>query len=212
MTWRQFIQSHMVMAWASRLGLFLFVRVLKEGGDKRFDAVRDKPMKFLVYWTIQGIWVLVTLTPTLILNQSGRNPPLGARDYLGWSIWATGLATEVLADWQKSAFRANPANEGKFIRTGLWSVSRHPNYLGEIALWFGLYISASSVFQGAQFLSVLSPIFVHLLITRLSGIPLLEKAAQKRWGSRKDYLAYVANTPVLVPFIGQTKAYQRLTL
>jgi len=200
---RQFIQSHMVMAWAFRLGLFLFLRIMKDGKDKRFDKVRDQPLRFLVFWLIQGLWVFVTLLPTLMLNESKRDRPLGAQDYIGWAIWAAGMVFEVTADLQKSAFRRDPANDGKFINTGLWSISRHPNYFGEISLWFGLYVSASSVFSGLEYLAVLSPVFVHLLITKVSGIPLLEKAALKKWGSLPQYKEYLKNTPVLVPFLNR---------
>ncbi len=183
-----------------RLGLYLFIRILKDGRDKRFDKTRSKPMRFLVFWGIQGVWVFVTLFPTLLLNSLTRDPPIGARDYLGWSLWAVGMTFECLADFQKAMLRSNPANKNKFISSGLWSVSRHPNYFGEILLWFGLYVSASSAFRGLQYLSVLSPIFVHLLITRLSGVPLLEKDAEKKWGKSAEYKKYVAETPVLVPF------------
>ena len=89
--------------------------------------------------------------------------------------------------------------KGKFITSGLWSLSRHPNYFGEILLWFGLYVSNSSVFRGYEQLAVLSPVFVHLLITRLSGIPLLEKAADKKWGGQAAYELYKRNTPSLIP-------------
>jgi len=197
---RQIIQSNMVMAWAFRLGSYLFIRILKDGKDKRFDNVRDNPGRFFSFWTIQGVWVFVTLLPTLMLNNQTNDKPIGKQDYLGWAMWATGMFFEVLADYQKTAFRNDPANQGKFITSGLWSLSRHPNYFGEILLWFGLYVSASSVFKGWQYLAVLSPVFVHLLITKLSGIPLLEKAGVKKWGHLPEYQNYLKNTPILVPF------------
>ena len=156
-----------------------------------------------------------------MLANEDNDKPLGKQDYLGWALWATGMFFEIVADMQKTAFKNDPKNQvsahhifensepkskyrlftqGKFITTGLWSISRHPNYFGEILLWFGLYISASSVFKGWQYLGVLSPLFVHLLITRVSGIPLLEKAGLKKWGHLKEYQEYLKNTPSLVPF------------
>jgi len=201
MSRRQSIQSWMVFAWACRLGTFLFIRVLKEGGDKRFDKARDSPAVLFKFWTLQGLWVFVTLLPTLILNAERRDPPLGRQDYIGWSMWVIGFLMETVADAHKSYFRADPANKGKFIQSGLWTISRHPNYFGEILLWFGLYVSSSTTFKGLQYLAVLSPVFVMLLITKVSGIPLLEAAAQKRWGNDPDYKKYVENTPVLIPFI-----------
>eukprot|EP00095_Tigriopus_kingsejongensis_P002187 maker-scaffold861_size87375-snap-gene-0.21 protein:Tk02187 transcript:maker-scaffold861_size87375-snap-gene-0.21-mRNA-1 annotation:"PREDICTED: uncharacterized protein LOC100203306" len=199
-SWRQFIQSHMVMAWACRLGLFLFLRVMKDGQDKRFDEAKQEPLRFLVFWTLQGVWVIVTLLPTLWLNDNSRRVPIGIRDYIGWGIWVLGMFFEVTADLQKSIFRNNPDNKSKFIQSGLWSISRHPNYFGEILLWYGLYISASSVFRGSEYLLVLSPIFVQLLITKVSGIPLLEKASDKKWANLAEYQTYKRNTSVLVPF------------
>ena len=135
-----------------------------------------------------------------MLNNEVRDKPISKQDYLGWALWATGMFFEVVADYQKAAFRRNPQNAGKFINTGLWSIARHPNYFGEILLWFGLYISASSVFKGPQYLVVLSPIMVHQLITKISGIPLLEKSGMKKWGHLAEYKAYLRNTPNLVPF------------
>lgn len=199
-TVRQFIQSHMIMAWAGRLGLYLFMRILKDGKDKRFNRAKEDPKEFFIFWTLQGVWVFVTLLPSLLLNNSTKDVAIGRRDYLGWTFWMVGMFFEVVADFQKTMFKNDPRNEGKFINTGLWAISRHPNYFGEILLWFGLYFSASSVFRGVEYLSVLSPVFVHLLITRISGIPLLEKAGLKKWGKLPEYQAYLLNIPSLIPF------------
>jgi steroid 5-alpha reductase family enzyme len=198
---RQTVQYWMVTAWACRLGTLLFVRVMKSGGDRRFDTMRDQPSRLLVAWTLQGIWVFVTLLPTLMMNESKSNTQLTRRDYIGWGIWAFGFIMEVVADYQKSAFKNIPQNKDKFIDSGLWSISRHPNYFGEICLWFGLYITASSVFKGWQFMAVLSPTLVCLLITKVSGIPLLEKAGLKKWGHLPEYQKYLQDTASLVPFI-----------
>ena len=99
-----------------------------------------------------GIWVYLTLLPTLLLNSSSRDPELGVRDILGWCLWLVGMSFECLADFQKAVFRSDPENRTRFISTGLWAISRHPNYFGEILLWFGLYVSASTVFRGYQYL------------------------------------------------------------
>ena len=191
----------MVMAWACRLGMFLFARVLQDGKDSRFDVIKQVPRRFFTAWTIQGFWVFITLLPTLLLNDNPRDKPLGAQDWIGWSLWAIGMGLEMLADYQKSAFKRLPENQGKFITTGLWSISRHPNYFGEMMLWAGLYITASSVFRGYEYVSVLSPVFVCLLITKLSGVPMLEKSGLKRWGHLPEYQEYLRSTPVLVPFL-----------
>ena len=130
-TTRQIVQSNMVTAWACRLGMYLFVRILKDGKDKRFDNVRNNParyfeikklctftpvlihsfFRFFSFWTIQGVWVFVTLLPTLMLNNSSREKPIGTRDYVGWSIYAIGMIFEVMADYQKTAFKNDPNNK-----------------------------------------------------------------------------------------------------
>ncbi|CAL4065440.1 unnamed protein product [Meganyctiphanes norvegica] len=198
---RQVIQTGCICLWAFRLGSFLFTRVLKAGEDKRFTKIRVDPRRFFVAWNIQGVWVILTLLPSILGVSSTQQPPLVLRDYIGWSMWTVGFVTEVLADYQKTKWRNDPANKDKFITVGLWSISRHPNYFGEIMLWFGLYISASATFSGLEYLTVLCPVFNYLLITKLSGIPMLERYAEKKWGSSPQYQAYVRDTPALVPFL-----------
>ena len=118
---------------------------------------------------------------------------------IGVLVWAFGFSLKWLADSQKSRFSANPANKGKFIQTGLWARSRHPNYFGEIVLWIGVAIIAIPVLQGWQWVAMISPVFVTLLLTRVSGVPLLEKKADKKWGGQEDYESYKKKTPVLIP-------------
>ncbi|XP_071947077.1 uncharacterized protein [Antedon mediterranea] len=197
---RQKVQTGMVVTWGLRLGGHLFSRVMAAGGDSRFNKVRGNPKVFFMYWTVQALWILATLLPTLILNLEKKDKVIGIRDYIGWGLWGAGFLIETLADRQKSVFRADPDNAGKFIDSGLWSVSRHPNYLGEILLWSGMYLSASSVMSGWQHVSVISPFFVWFLLTRVSGIPILERQGMKRYGSDPRYLEYLKNVPVLFPF------------
>merc|ERR1712142_118201 len=196
---RQNVQTGLVTAWGLRLGTFLFMRILKDGHDRRFNNVRDSPGTFFIYWSIQAVWVFMTLLPTLMLNSEKENPPLGMRDYIGWGLWGLGFATEAIADQQKWLFKRDPDNAGKFIQSGLWAYSQHPNYLGEIMQWSGLWLSASSVMQGSQYLSVLSPVFVWFLLRHVSGIPILEKQAMKKWGSDPAFHDYIKNTPRLWP-------------
>ncbi|XP_076461945.1 uncharacterized protein LOC143294365 [Babylonia areolata] len=198
---RQKIQTGLVMAWAARLGTYLFSRIQHDGVDRRFNNVRDRPGVFFVYWSLQGVWVLSTLLPTLLLNSKKEDSPLSARDYLGWGMWGVGFLFETVADYQKSRFKANPENTGKFISEGLWSISRHPNYFGEILMWSGLYVSASSVLSGWEHLSVVSPLFLSFLLINVSGIPMLETYGQKKWGGDPAYQDYVRKTAKLIPFI-----------
>ncbi|KAK7493212.1 hypothetical protein BaRGS_00015549 [Batillaria attramentaria] len=198
---RQKVQTGMVMTWAARLGLYLFSRVLQDGRDRRFNNVRDRPGVFFIYWTLQAVWVFSTLLPTLMLNSKKDDKPLTTRDYIGWGLWGLGFFFEVVADYQKSQFKANPENAGRFINQGLWSLSRHPNYFGEILMWSGLYVSASSVLSGWEHISVISPLFLSYLLINVSGIPMLEAYGRKKWGAEPAYQEYVRNTAKLIPFI-----------
>lgn len=198
---RQLIQSTCITTWGLRLGLFLFTRVLREGGDGRFNKARDNPTMFFVFWTFQGIWVYMTLLPTFMLHSSRNNRPLHWKDYLGWCLWAVGFCIEVVADYQKSQFRRDPSNHKRFITSGLWSVCRYPNYLGEILMWCGLFLPASSVLYGWQYVSIASPAFVVYLLTKVSGIPFQEAQARRRWSKDPAYLEYTRNTFKLIPGI-----------
>jgi len=202
---RQLVTSGMVVTWALRLGSFLFLRVLRVGEDVRFKDVKHDPKRFWIWWTVQGVWVFVTLLPTLTLNlkrdDDVESRALGVRDYVGWLVWIIGFAIEVIADRQKTVFKSDPDNAGRFITSGLWSVSRHPNYFGEMVMWFGIWITSSSTMQGLEFLTILSPCFVAFLIAKVSGIPILERMAEKRWGEEVAYRAYRDSTPLLVPFL-----------
>ncbi len=194
---RALIAAAMVIVWAARLGTFLFRRISKDGKDSRFDQIKVDPLRFFMTWTIQGLWVLLTAAAAWAIITGDERQELGWVAFVGIAIWIAGFAIEVTADRQKSAFRADPSNEGRFIRTGLWAWSRHPNYFGEITLWAGMAIMAIPVLSGWRWVVMISPVFVYLLITRISGVPMLEKKADKRWGGEPDYERYKADTPVL---------------
>jgi steroid 5-alpha reductase family enzyme len=189
----------LVVIWAGRLGTFLFRRILTAGKDARFDDLKPSFFRFLNTWTLQGLWVTFTLAAALAAITTTTREPLGPFALVGLLIWILGFAIEAVADAQKNRFRANPENKGKFIQTGLWAKSRHPNYFGEIVLWIGIAVIAVPVLRGWQWITMISPIFVALLLTRISGIPLLQKRADEKWGGQEDYEAYKANTPVLIP-------------
>lgn len=196
---RSWVLAGMVSLWAVRLALFLFLRIHRSGADDRFDEIKQSPLRFLRVWIVQGAWVAITASAAWIAMSSPVREPLGWLSFVGIAVWALGFGVEVIADAQKSAFAADPAHRGRFISTGLWSRSRHPNYFGEILLWIGVFLVAAPVLQGWQWIAVLSPMFVILLLTRVSGIPLLEAKAQRRWGGQDDYEAYTSRTPVLIP-------------
>jgi len=195
---RATLVAAMVMVWALRLSTFLFLRISKSGKDSRFDKIKNRPIRFLMAWTLQGLWVLLTAAAALAVITGGERVPLGAVGITGIGVWAAGMLIEIVADRQKSGFKADPNNEGKFINVGLWAWSRHPNYFGEILLWTGMAIVAIPVLQGWQWATLISPVFVAFLLIKVSGIPLLEAKADERWGGNDDYEAYKRKTPVLM--------------
>lgn len=196
---RSALVAGMVMLWSLRLATFLFLRISKSGKDGRFDDIKNRPARFLLAWTLQGLWVLLTAAAAFAVITGGVREPLGIVGIVGIAVWLTGMLIEIVADNQKSRFKDDPANDGKFIDVGLWAWSRHPNYFGEIVLWTGIAIIAVPVLQGWQWATLISPVFVAFLLIKVSGIPMLEERADERWGGHDDYEAYKRRTPVLVP-------------
>ncbi|HSF84956.1 MAG TPA: DUF1295 domain-containing protein [Acidimicrobiia bacterium] len=196
---RAFIVAAMVGVWAIRLGTFLYRRIQRDGRDGRFDEIKVNPLRFFMAWTVQGLWVLLAAAAALAIITSGERQSIGWIGILGILVWLAGFAIEVVADQQKSAFKQNAANKGRFISSGLWAWSRHPNYFGEITLWTGIAIMAVPILDGWRWVVLVSPVFVTLLLTRVSGIPMLEARADKRWGDEAEYQDYKRTTPVLVP-------------
>ena len=196
---RAMVVAAMVVVWAVRLGSFLFRRVRRDGRDGRFDRIKTDPLRFFMTWTLQGLWVLLTAACALAVITSAGREPIGWAAILGIGVWAIGFVIEVVADQQKSAFRQVETNKDRFITTGLWAWSRHPNYFGEVMLWTGVAIMAVPVLSGWRWATLISPVFVVILLTRISGVPLLEARAQKRWGDEDSFQAYRNATPSLIP-------------
>ena len=196
---RTILLAALVVVWAIRLGTFLFRRIQKAGKDDRFDEIKPSFIRFLNVWTIQALWVTFTMAAALVAITTTTRKGLDLFTIVGFLVWVVGFTIEIVADSQKSRFSANPDNKGKFIQTGLWSRSRHPNYFGEIMIWVGVAVIAAPVLQGWQWVALISPVFVTLLLTRVSGIPLLEKKADNKWGGQEDYETYKKTTPVLIP-------------
>jgi steroid 5-alpha reductase family enzyme len=189
----------LVVIWATRLGTFLFRRIQKAGKDARFDELKPSFLRFLNVWTLQGLWVTFTLAAALAAITTTTRKELGLFALIGLLVWVFGFTIEATADSQKSRFRADPENKGKFIHSGLWARSRHPNYFGEIVLWVGVAVIALPILRGWQWITLISPVFVTLLLTRISGVPMLEKRADEKWGGQEEYEAYKEHTPVLIP-------------
>ena len=202
---RVLLAASLVGCWALRLGLFLARRVVKDGGDPRFDELKSSPSTFLISWSLQALWVTLTLSPLFALRAAeagaaGQGSGLHWLEILGLSLWLFGFLFEVTADQQKRRARAASTGSLPFMAEGLWAWCQHPNYFGEITLWAGLALFVSpSLTGGALFVAWVSPLFVTLLLTKVSGIPLLQARAKARWGEDPAFQAYQANTPHLIP-------------
>ena len=195
---RSWLLLGIISIWTIRLGVFLFQRIRAAGEDRRFRDIKPSFARFLLTWTIQGLWVALTIAAALAAITTITRRDLGLIGLLGFLVWLIGFGIEVVADQQKSRFREDPENAGKFIDRGLWSWSRHPNYFGEIVLWIGVAIIAVPVLNGWQYLTLISPIFVIILLTRVSGVPMLERRADEKWGGQADYDDYKTRTSLLI--------------
>ena len=196
---RDVLLALFVWIWAFRLGSFLFIRVKKAGSDGRFDLMKKDFWWFLITWTIQGLWVFLTLAMALAAITSESKMAIDFFAIVGTLIWIFGFSIEVIADQQKTNFKDDPANKDKFITVGLWSWSRHPNYFGEMVLWIGIALIAFPVLIGWQLVALISPIFVIFLLTKISGVTMLESRGNKKWGDDEEYKNYIKNTSVLIP-------------
>jgi steroid 5-alpha reductase family enzyme len=196
---RAYLLGGLIILWCVRLGAFLFIRISQDGSDGRFDRIKLSLPRFFMTWSLQALWVFLTAACGLAAMTSYESRALGVPALIGTLIWAAGFAIEVAADQQKRQFRADASNEGRFITSGLWAWSRHPNYFGEIALWVGIALIAFPVLSGWQYATLISPVFVYVLLTRISGIPMLEVRAKGKWGEDPEFQAYHARTSILVP-------------
>jgi len=204
---RQLVATAFVLVWCTRLGSFLFQRIRRDNKDARFDSLKPYFVAFFGTWNIQGAWCFLTGLAVWAANarDPAEQPAFGWLDGIGVCVWCVGFGIEVVADRQKATWRALPSSKGRYIDVGLWRYSRHPNYFGEWLLWTGQFVlcasafgggDATGAFVGAGFLSAASPVFVYLLLNYVSGVPLLEKRSDERWGGEQVYLAYKRETYV----------------
>ena len=187
----------LISLWAIRLGSFLFMRIHHDGEDKRFRSIKPSASQFFMTWTLQGLWVSLCSMCALTAISSNTGIVTNAFFYIGLALFILGFAIEVMADMEKSAFKANQENKDKFITTGLWARSRHPNYFGEIVLWTGIAVMSFSSLEGLQYLTLISPIFTYLLLVYVSGVRMLEARGDLKWGNDPAYQEYKKKTPVL---------------
>jgi steroid 5-alpha reductase family enzyme len=190
----------MILIWGLRLAFYLFIRILKAKKDSRFDNIRGSFFKFLGFWVLQGITVFVILIPALLFFNAASTP-LMPLTIIGLVIWIIGISIEGIADLQKNKFKNNPANKDKFIQSGLWKYSRHPNYFGEMLCWTGIYLFTLPALLSSAFnalIGIISPLYIILLIRFVSGVPKLEKYADDKWGKDKAYQEYKRKTSLVI--------------
>ena len=193
------ILSIIIIIWALRLGSFLFIRIKKAGEDIRFREIKKSPTRFFMTWTLQGMWV--SLCSACALAGIAKGIIINNYFYCGLAVFLIGFIIEIVADNQKTKFRSNPKNKDKFINSGLWKYSRHPNYMGEILLWLGISIISFSSLEGLELATLISPVFTYLLLVYVSGIRILEYNGDKKWGHLESYKIYKRNTPRLIGFL-----------
>lgn len=195
--WGELIISLAIISWAVRLGSFLFLRIKKAGEDVRFREFKKSWSRWMLTWTTSAWWVSFCSVCGITAIASNSIIKINFLFIIGFLLFLFGFIIEIIADYQKTKFRSVASNKNKFITTGLWSLSRHPNYLGEIVLWFGIALMSFSNLNGLQYITLISPVFTYWLLVYVSGIKILETSGQKKWGHLKTYNNYIKNTPKL---------------
>ena len=189
----------LISIWTIRLGLFLFMRIHKAGEDKRFRSIKTSASQFFMTFTLSGLWVTLCSMCALVAISSPEGLVMNALTYIGIILFIIGFGIEIIADNQKTAFRSIEANKDSFITSGLWSKSRHPNYFGEVLLWFAIAVISFSSLEGLQLITLISPVFTYILLVYVSGVRMLEDMNDKKWADDEQYKSYKKNTPMLFP-------------
>ena len=189
----------LISIWTIRLGLFLFMRIHKAGEDKRFRSIKTSASQFFMTFTLSGLWVTLCSMCALVAISSPEGLVMNALTYVGIILFIIGFGIEIVADNQKTAFRSIESNKDSFITSGLWSKSRHPNYFGEVLLWFAIAVISFSSLEGLQLITLISPVFTYILLVYVSGVRMLEDMNDKKWADDEKYKSYKENTPMLFP-------------
>jgi len=196
---RQILLAVMVGSWGLRLGGYLAKRNIGHGEDWRYKAMRKKKgarfglISLVTVFGLQGVLMWVVSLPVMFGN-SDATPGVGPLAVIGVMVWAVGLSFEAVGDWQLVQFKKDPNNAGKVMRTGLWSLTRHPNYFGDALLWWGIGIVGAET--GSGVIGFIGPVVMTVFLLRVSGVPMLERSLMKR---REGYAEYAARTSAFIP-------------
>lgn len=194
----QTITVLLITIWGLRLATYLFIRILKTKRDERFDKIRSDTIKFAKFWFLQAISIFIILLPALVILNTQKTVNLSLM-LIGLSIWSVGFIIESVADQQKFAFKNKTENKDRWISTGLWKYSRHPNYFGEILVWWGIFVIALSYLENWLYLTIAGPLFITFLLLFVTGIPTLEKKYEEKYRNDPDFQKYKSKTSLLVP-------------
>lgn len=194
------IPSFLVIIWSIRLGIYLFIRILKIKKDERFNQMHDKPLRFAGFWVLQAFTVWLVQCPLSIFYSSQPKTSYLFISLAGIGIWLIGLTIESISDYQKYKFKIQAQNKNRWIDSGLWYYSRHPNFFGESMLWWGIFIYIAPILTGWSWLGLIGPLFITLMLLFVSGVPLLEKKADDKYGKNRDYQFYKTRTNPFVPW------------
>jgi len=198
---RKILITGLVAVWGLRLSLYILWRNWGKGEDYRYGAFREKAgerfwwVSFFQVFLLQGVLLWLISAPILAGQFYDSPDELTVVDGLGAVVWAVGFFFEAVGDWQLAAFKADPANKGKVMQSGLWRYTRHPNYFGDTTAWWGYFAIAAGTVDGLW--TVFSPILMTVLLLRVSGVALLEKAQVR---TKPQYSVYIESTSAFLPW------------
>lgn len=195
----QYIILVAIILWGVRLSTYLLIRTLKNKKDKRFDKIRENKVRFARFWLFQTISIFIIMLPVVAALSSKTEVKNYYLFLLGIIIFLIGLIIESVADMQKYRFKSNPKNKDRWIESGLWKYSRHPNYFGEMLVWWGLYFASIPLIGKLSPVFAIGPMYISYLLIRVSGIPLLEENNKKKYKDNPKYLEYIKRTSILIP-------------
>jgi steroid 5-alpha reductase family enzyme len=195
---RGILVTGLVVVWGVRLAMHIHSRNRGKGEDPRYRTWREEWGKWFVLrsffqiFMLQGVLLLLVSVPVVFIN-TAADTPLGLTDLAGLALWMYGFGFESVGDWQLQSFIRNPANKGTLMTTGLWRYTRHPNYFGEVTLWWGIWLLTLPLHNG--WMTVIGPLTITFLILKVSGIPMLEKPYEER----ADFQQYKRRTSAFFP-------------